>query len=106
MRIELTWPRADAAARTLTVAVPEVPVADLLQPALGCALRAWTATAVRRASSYAGPLVGSAAGAAGGGVLVQLALPFAIRLVQQALDDDDVVPGADRSPAACVAPVG
>ncbi|MCQ4083776.1 hypothetical protein NGB36_25075 [Streptomyces sp. RB6PN25] len=71
MRIELTWPRADAADRTLSVAVPEIPVTDLL----------------RRAVTSAEPVVSSAAATAGAGVLVQLALPFAVRLARQTLNE-------------------
>ncbi|MEU1626366.1 hypothetical protein ABZ746_13780 [Streptomyces sp. NPDC020096] len=93
MRIELTWPRSDAADRTLTVPVPDVPVASLFRPVLHHVRRAWTPAAARRVSTYAQPVVGSAASAAGAGVLVQLALPFAVRLAQQALDDATARPG-------------
>jgi hypothetical protein len=104
MRIELTWTRADAANGTLTIPVPEVPVNDLLRPALHHARRAWNATAVQRALSHAEPAAGIAANAAGAGVLVQLALPFALRLAQQALDN--AARGANSSSTACAAPPG
>ncbi len=73
MRIELTWPRPDAN-RTLTVPVPSLPAAGLLRPAV-----------LRRVLTYAEPVVGSAASAVGAGALTQLALPFVIGRVQQAL---------------------
>jgi hypothetical protein len=104
MRIELTWTRADAANGTLTIPVPEVLVIDLLRPALHHAGRAWNVAAVRRALSYAEPAAGIAANAVGAGILVQLALPFAVRLAQQALDN--AARGADGSPTACAAPPG
>lgn len=94
MRIELTWPRADGADRTLTVPMPEIS-AELLRTAH----RASTAAVVRRAISCVQPIAGSAAGAAGAGVLVQLALPYVLRVVQQALDDESVH-GTARSPIA------
>ncbi|WP_269856836.1 hypothetical protein [Streptomyces sp. RPT161] len=89
MRIELTWPRTGAADRTLTVPVPDVPVAGLLHHAR----RAWTPSTARRIATYARPVVDSAASAAGAGLLVQLALPFAARLARQALPDTTTGPG-------------
>jgi hypothetical protein len=104
MRIELTWTRTDTANGTLTIPVPEAPVNDLLRPVLRHARRAWNAAAVRRAIAYAEPAAGIAADAAGAGVLVQLALPIAVRLAQQVLDN--AARGADTSPTACAAPPG
>ncbi|MCW2875018.1 hypothetical protein [Actinacidiphila oryziradicis] len=104
MRIELTWTRADAANGILAIPVPEAPINDLLRPALHHARRAWNAAAVRRALSYAEPAAGIAADAAGAGILVQLALPFAVRLAQQALGN--AARGGDGSSTACAAPPG
>ncbi len=89
MRIELTWPRTGAAERTLTVPVPDLPVAELVHHVR----RAWTPSTARRIATYARPVVDSAASAAGAGVLVQLAMPFAVRLVRQALPDTTTGPG-------------
>jgi hypothetical protein len=73
----LTWPRSGAADRTLTVPVPALPAADLLLPALRPAV-------LRRVLTYAEPVVGTAASAAGAGAAVQLALPFVMGRAQQA----------------------
>ena len=89
MHIELTWPRSGAAHRTVTVPVPDVPVSGLLHQVR----RAWTPTTARRIATYARPVVDSAASAAGAGALVQLALPFAVRLARQALPDTTTGPG-------------
>ncbi|MCQ4084987.1 hypothetical protein NGB36_31610 [Streptomyces sp. RB6PN25] len=103
MRIEMTWPRAGAADRTLTLSVPDVPVAGLVRPA---------ARQVRRLSGLCGPgalrgvaaciepIVGGVASSTGAGVLVQLALPFAVRLVRQsrgaAPSGEDLEPSSRR----------
>ncbi|MDF3289791.1 hypothetical protein [Streptomyces silvisoli] len=92
MRIELTWPRTDAANRTLTVPVPDIRTADLVRPALHHVRRACTPAILRGALAYAEPVVGSVAGAAGAGALAQLALPFVVRRAQKALCD---VPGQE-----------
>jgi hypothetical protein len=89
MRIELTWPRSGAADRTVTVPVPDVPVAALVHQVR----RAWNPATARRIATYAQPVVDSAASAVGAGALVQLALPFATRLARQALDDTTTGPG-------------
>lgn len=85
MHIELTWPRPDAAHRTLTIPVPRTPVVDLLRPALR-RLHAAAPDALRGAVACAEPVVASAAAASGAGLLVQLALPVATRLTRQSLD--------------------
>ena len=85
MRIELTWPRTGAADRTLTIPVPGIP-----RPS------ASSSTLLRGALRFAEPVASSAAAAAGAGVLARLALPFALRLVQQSLDGAaPAVTGAD-----------
>ncbi|WP_274918141.1 hypothetical protein [Streptomyces sp. WZ-12] len=70
MRIHLTWP--NLAATGLTLAVPDI-TPDALRPLL------------RRALAHAGPVVSSAADAAGAGPLARLMLPLAVCVVQQAL---------------------
>lgn len=86
MHIELTWPRPNAADRTLTVPVPDLSVADLLRPALH-RVQASVPAVLRQALAYAEPVASSAAGAVGAGALVHLAVPFAVRLARQALDE-------------------
>ncbi|MGK4584713.1 hypothetical protein [Kitasatospora sp. HPMI-4] len=81
MRIELTWPRENAAEWTLTIPVPAV---DTLRPALR-RMQTGTPGMVRQALAYAEPVASSAAAAVGAGALVQLAMPLAVRLTQQAL---------------------
>jgi hypothetical protein len=86
MRIELTWPRAGAADRTLTVAIPDAPVAGLIGPATRQVRRLaglCSPGALRGVIACVEPVVGSAAGAVGAGVLVQLALPYAVRIARQ-----------------------
>ncbi len=81
MRIELTWPRPEAADRTVAVTLPDVaPVAALLRPALHHARRMCHSGAVRDGVALAAPLIGGAARATGAGALVQLALPLVVRL--------------------------
>ncbi len=88
MYIELSWPRPDAAHRTLAVPVPAVPAAELLRPALRL-IQASAPGLLRQALAYAGPVAGSAAGAVGSGALAQLAVPYAARLARQALAQPD-----------------
>ncbi|MEZ0070173.1 hypothetical protein ABIA32_006225 [Streptacidiphilus sp. MAP12-20] len=71
MHIELTWPRHDAAHRTLTIPLPRVPALNPLRPGV---------------VAHAEAVVAGVAAASGAGALVQLALPFAARLVRQSLD--------------------
>jgi hypothetical protein len=84
VRIELTWPRENAAEWTLTVPVPHLPAADALRPALR-RVQNGAPGVVRQALAYAEPVASSAAAAVGAGALVQLAMPLAVRLTQQAL---------------------
>ncbi|MEY9849834.1 hypothetical protein [Streptacidiphilus sp. MAP5-3] len=74
VHIELTWPRRDAAHRTLTIPLPRLPAAGLLRPG---------------AAACADAVMASAATASGAGAFVQLALPVATRLVRQSLDRAD-----------------
>src|SRR2546421_10120560 len=100
MRIELTWPRAGAADRTLTVSVPDVPVVGLIGPAARQVRRLsglCSPGALRGVIACVEPVVGSAAGAAGAGLLVQLALPYAARIVRQARDEASSGAGQEAS---------
>lgn len=101
MRIELAWPRTDAADRTLTVTVPDIPVAGLIGPA-SRQVRRLTGLcnpgALRGVIACVEPVVGSAASAVGAGALVQLALPYAVRIVRQSRRTTS--PGATTSPDA------
>jgi hypothetical protein len=86
MRIELTWPRADAADRTVTITVPDIPVDGLIGPVSRQARRLadlCSSGTLRDVIACIEPVVGSAAGAIGAGALVQLALPYAIRIARQ-----------------------
>ena len=81
MRIELTWPRPEAADRTVTVTLPDVaPVAALLRPVLGGARRMWEPAVLRRGLAAAEPVIGGVARAAGTGAVAQLVLPAVVRL--------------------------
>ncbi|MBV9025497.1 MAG: hypothetical protein JO362_17285 [Streptomycetaceae bacterium] len=89
MRIELTWPRADAADCTLTVTVPDLPLVGLIG-LIGPMSRQvrrladlCSSDALRDVAACIEPVLGSAAGALGAGALVQLALPYAVRIVRQ-----------------------
>ncbi|MBF9066965.1 hypothetical protein [Streptacidiphilus fuscans] len=91
MRIELTWQRADAADRVLTIPVPDVlaprtpqpdapaPEAHLVPPR-GSGL-------LEDVLLHAEPVAASAASALGLGLLAQIALPFAAKLARQALTE-------------------
>jgi hypothetical protein len=85
VHLELTWPRPDAAHRTLTIPVPDVPVSDLVSPALQ-GIQACTRAILRQALAHAEPV---ASGAAGAGALAHLAVPYATRLARQAFDQFD-----------------
>ncbi|MFF0286579.1 hypothetical protein [Streptomyces sp. NPDC005262] len=85
MRIELTWPRSGTEDRTLTLALPGLPAAGLLRPALRYTSRLCTPAALRRAAACAEPLLGAAAHAAGADALTRAALPYALRFTRQAL---------------------
>jgi hypothetical protein len=74
VRIQLTWPNAADAFLTLTFDLPDLGSGSS-RPAL------------RRALSYAGPVLSSAADAAGAGLVARLMLPLAVHTVHQALDD-------------------
>ncbi|RLV04325.1 hypothetical protein CTZ27_10140 [Streptomyces griseocarneus] len=81
MRIQLTWPCSAAACPTVTFVLPDIP-AGALRPVL------------RRVLLHAEPVLGSAADAAGAGLLARLLLPLAVRSVCQALEGPLEGPGA------------
>ncbi|MET8331517.1 hypothetical protein [Streptomyces sp. NPDC005181] len=98
MRIELTWPRRGAEDRTLALALPGLPAADLLRPAVRYAGRLCTPGGLRLAVACAEPVIGAAAHAAGAGALTRAALPYAFRFARQALDSG--TPAAVPGPAS------
>jgi hypothetical protein len=77
VRIELSWPRSAAAARTLTVDIPDAAVSGLVRPLLRHARGAVTPTAVWLAVVRVRPVIGGVAEACGVGALLQLALALA-----------------------------
>ncbi|MEV8480080.1 hypothetical protein [Streptomyces sp. NPDC051173] len=87
MRIQLAWPNTADAVLTLTVALPDFS-SDSYHSAL------------RRALTYAGPVLAGVADAAGAGLLAHLLLPFAVHLVQQALENPERSPQHDPGHAS------